>query len=105
MVLMRSSAANRQYISKLEALAVYSQSSGGSVPLRQVVDIEVVWEPETILRRDRLKTITIGAKIDASITASEAFAQLEPWLDQEKSAWPAFYWIYDLAWYYFFGRR
>ncbi len=87
-ILMRSSAADRQDISKLEALAVYSQSSGGSVPLRQVADIEIVWEPATILRRDRLKTVTIGAQIDASITANEAFAQLGPWLDKEKSAWP-----------------
>jgi len=47
-ILMRSIAADRQDIGKLEALAVYSQSSGGSVPLKQVADIEVVWEPANI---------------------------------------------------------
>lgn len=87
-VLMRSSAADRQDIGKLEVLAVYSQASGTAVPLKQVADIEVVWESATILRRDRLKTITIGAQIDNTITASEAFAELRPWLEEQKSRWP-----------------
>jgi multidrug efflux pump subunit AcrB len=87
-LLMRSSAADRQDIGKLEALAVYSQATGTSVPLKQVADIVVVWEPATILRRDRLKTVTIGAQIGSSITASEAFAELKPWLEQQKTNWP-----------------
>lgn len=87
-VMMRSSAADRQDIGKLEALAVYSQASGTAVPLKQVADIEVLWESATILRRDRLKTVTIGAQIDNSITASEAFTQLKPWLEEQKVNWP-----------------
>jgi multidrug efflux pump subunit AcrB len=87
-VMIRSSAADRQDIGKLEALAVYSQATGTAVPLKQVADIEVVWEPATILRRDRLKSVAIGAQIDNSITASEAFAQLKPWLEEQKINWP-----------------
>jgi multidrug efflux pump len=87
-VIMRSNAADRQDIGKLEALAVYSQASGTAVPLKQVADIEVVWESATILRRDRLKMVTIGAQIDNSITASEAFTQLKPWLEEQKLNWP-----------------
>jgi len=87
-VMMRSSAADHQDIGKLEALAVYSQASGTSVPLKQVADIEVTWEAATILRRDRLKMVTIGAQIDNSITASEAFTQLKPWLEEQKLSWP-----------------
>lgn len=87
-VLMRSSAADRQDIGKLEALAVYSQASGTSVPLKQVADIEIVWEAATIFRRDRLKTITIGAQLDGTTTASEALAELEPWLIEDKNNWP-----------------
>ena len=95
-VMMRSTAADRQDIGKLEALAVYSQASGFSVPLRQVADIEVVWEAANILRRDRFKTVTIGAQIDSSITASEAFAKLTPWLDEQKHNWP-FGYDYELG--------
>jgi len=90
-VMMRSSAADHQDIAKLEVLAVYSQASGSSVPLKQVADIEVTWESATILRRDRLKMVTIGAQIDNSITASDAFAQLKPWLEEQKLNWPLGY--------------
>lgn len=95
-VMMRSTAADRQDIGKLEALAVYSQTSGISVPLRQVADIEVVWEAANIIRRDRYKTVTIGAQLDKSTTAAEALTQLAPWLEQQKQSWP-FGYDYELG--------
>lgn len=88
-VIMRSQGAEQQDINKLESLAVYSQASGSSVPLKQVADVEVVWQAASILRRDRLKTITIGAQVDASITATDAFNQIIPWLEQQN--WPLGY--------------
>ncbi|MFT5521488.1 MAG: multidrug efflux pump, partial [Enterobacterales bacterium] len=87
-IIMRSVVADRQDISKIDALAVYSQSTGSSVPLKQVADVEVVWESANIIRRDRSKTVTIGAQIKSTITASEAFAILKPWLDEQKLQWP-----------------
>lgn len=90
-IMMRSSDADRKDIGKIEALAVYSQSSGFSVPLRQVADIDVVWESANIRRRDRYKTVTVGAQIDDSITASEAMQSLAPWLEEQKKNWPLGY--------------
>lgn len=87
-IILRSTAADRQDIGKLEALAVYAQATGSSVPLSQVAEIRPVWEPANILRRDRMKTVTVGAQIDDSITASEAFTMLEPWLEQQSTSWP-----------------
>jgi multidrug efflux pump len=87
-VILRSVENDRKDLSKLESLSVYSQASGVSVPLKQVADIKVVWEPALILRRDRAKTVTIGAQIDSSITASEAFVELRKWLDKENKDWP-----------------
>ncbi len=87
-VIMRTVANDRKDLGKLESLSVYSQANGTSVPLKQVADIKVVWEPALILRRDRAKTITIGAQIDPSITASDAFKELKIWLDKEKADWP-----------------
>lgn len=95
-IMMRSAAADRQDIGKLEALAVYSQSSGFSVPLRQVADVEIVWEAANILRRDRYKNVTIGAQIDDTITASQAFNELTPWLEEQKKTWP-FGYSYELG--------
>ncbi|MBV1909826.1 MAG: efflux RND transporter permease subunit [Kangiellaceae bacterium] len=87
-VIMRTVENDRKNIRKLESLSVYSQANGISVPLKQVADINVVWEPALILRRDRAKTVTIGSQIDSSITASEAFSELKIWLDNEKQTWP-----------------
>ncbi|PKG80676.1 AcrB/AcrD/AcrF family protein [Colwellia sp. 75C3] len=95
-ITMRTQAGDRQDIGKLQALAVYSQSSGSSVPLTQVADIKVVWESAKILRRDRLKTITIGGQIDNTITANEAFKQLIPWLEEQQKVWPITY-TYELG--------
>ena len=88
-VMLRSVAADRQDIGKLEALSVYVQSTGESVPLRQVAKIEVVWESAKILRRDRFKTVTVGAQLVGDTTASEAMAKLQPWLDSESAKWNA----------------
>jgi multidrug efflux pump len=90
-ITLRTDAADRQDLAKLEALAVYSQATGVSVSLNQVADIEVVWEPANILRRDRFKTVTIGAQISEDVTASDAFKQLEPWLNEIKGDWPLGY--------------
>lgn len=87
-VIMRTIENDRKNLSKLESLSVYSQASGVSVPLKQVADINVVWEPAVILRRDRARTVTVGAQIDSTTTASEAFFELRKWLDREKKNWP-----------------
>ncbi|TNC79360.1 MAG: AcrB/AcrD/AcrF family protein [Oleiphilus sp.] len=86
-VVLRSVAADRQDLGKLEALSVYVQSTGESIPLRQVADIEVVWENAKILRRDRFKTVTVGAQLVGDVTAREAVAKLTPWLDEQAAKW------------------
>ena len=95
-ILMRTVEKDRKDLSKLESLSVYSQASGTSVPLKQVADLKVVWEPALILRRDRQKTITVGAQHDNTTTASIAFEELKLWLDKEQQNWPVGY-------YYQFG--
>ena len=90
-ITLRTQADDRQDIGKLQALAVYSQATGSSVPLTQVADIKVVWQSAKILRRDRLKTITIGGQIDNTITANQAFNELLPWLETQQKNWPLTY--------------
>lgn len=81
-VMLRSNAATQTNISKLEALSVYAQASGKSVPLRQVADVHVVWDEAKILRRDGIKAVTIGAQLLGDITASAKFQELIPWLEK-----------------------
>jgi len=94
-VILRTEAADRQDLGKIESLTVFSQATGNAVPLVQVADINVTWEPAKILRRDRLKTVAVGAQLDGSITAAQGFDQLSPWLEQSSKNWPiGFYFEY-----------
>jgi multidrug efflux pump len=94
-VILRTEVADRQDLGKIESLTVFSQATGNSVPLLQVADINVVWEPAKILRRDRLKTVAVGAQLIGDYTASQGFAELTPWLEENSKSWPlGFYFEY-----------
>ena len=85
---LRSSAASRTDLTKLESLNVYAQASGQSVPLSQVADVEVVWQPSKVLRRNRLRTVTVSSDLEPGVTATEVVAAVRPWLTAESDAWP-----------------
>jgi multidrug efflux pump len=87
-LVFRSVEADRQDIRKLQSLTIYSQAKGTAIPLTQVADIDIVWEPAKILRRDRLKAITVSAQIRPGFTADEGFTALIPWLEQTSANWP-----------------
>lgn len=80
-VVLRSQASTQQDIGKIEALSVYVQSTGKSVPLTQVATIEMVWDLSKVIRRDGVRTISVGAQPHAGFTAAQKFAQLQPWLE------------------------
>ncbi len=84
---LRSVEADRQDLGKLESLNVYSQATGRAVPLKQVADVEMVWEPSKILRRDRLPTVNVSCQIDESVTASDVFTAIAPWLEAQAPSW------------------
>ena len=86
-VTLRSVAADRSDLGKLEGLNVFSQATGRSVPLEQVADIEVAWEPANIRRRNRLETVTVQSDLEPGVTAVEIINQLTPWLDEQQSRW------------------
>ncbi len=77
--------------SQIGSLNVFSQATGRSVPLTQVADAELAWQPSNIRRRDRLKTVTVASELDPGVTASEVVAALAPWLEAESAGWPPGY--------------
>ena len=89
-VVLRSVAADRKDIGKLESLNVYSQSTGRSVPLSQVAALDVQWQPSKIFRRDGLKSVTVYSGVEDTVTAAEINAQLIPWLEEQQRtpSWP-----------------
>ncbi len=61
------------------------------MPLSQVADVEVVWQPSQVLRRNRLKTVTVSSELEPGVTATQVVAQLRPWLAAEADGWPLGY--------------
>ncbi len=70
---------------------VFAQSTGRSVPVGQVADIELAWQPAKILRRDRLKTVTVEADLAPGFTANQVNRQIVPWLEELSAGWPLGY--------------
>ena len=90
-VTLRSVAAERHDIDKIETLNVYSQATGAAVPLKQVADVEIAWEPAQIKRRNRLRTVAVECGVEPGVTAAEVTAELEPWLAELSRDWPPGY--------------
>ncbi|MEM7083180.1 MAG: efflux RND transporter permease subunit [Pseudomonadota bacterium] len=86
-VTLRTVAGDRNDISKLDGLSVYSTSSGRPVPLKQVADIELTFEPGIIERRDRERTLTLKAQLVDGVTASQINQSLVPWLATAREQW------------------
>ena len=87
-ITLRSVAADRQDIGKLESLNVYSQATGRSVPLKQIADVEVAWDASKILRRGRLRTVTVMCDVDPGIAPAAITGELIPWVENKTADWP-----------------
>ncbi len=87
-VTLRTTAAYRQDVSKLEGLTVFSQGTGQNVPLKQVADAVLDFEPGIIQRRDRERTLSLNVQLFPSATAADVVSELRPWLEDVKDGWP-----------------
>jgi multidrug efflux pump len=86
-VTMRSEGVERQDIGKLETVNVYAQMTGRSVPLKQVADLEIQWQPSKILRRSRLKTVTVQSEVNPGTLPIAISRELDKWLEEESRSW------------------
>jgi len=87
-VTLRTVAADRQDLSKLDGLTVYSQGTGLHVPLKQVADVELTFEPGVVERRDRERTMSLNVQLVSGVTATDVVEVLRPWLEQAEAGWP-----------------
>ncbi|MCP4600653.1 MAG: efflux RND transporter permease subunit [Proteobacteria bacterium] len=86
-VQLRSVIADRKDLGKLESLNIYSQATGKSVPLKQVADLDLVWEPSQILRRYRYRTVTVRSELHPGANAAQIASELGPWLEEKSKNW------------------
>ena len=91
-VMLRSEVGERDDIGKLESINVYAQS-GQNVPLRQVADVVLAFEPSKVLRRDRAKTLSVLSDLDpgSDATAFSIVTAIGPWLAEQQQNWPLGY--------------
>lgn len=90
-ITLRSAAAERMDIGKLESLNVFVQSTGQSVPLKQVADIRLEWQPAKILRKERFRSVTVSSEVFPHITADEVNRNIVPWLKKQSENWEVGY--------------
>jgi len=95
-IIIRNAQSELDNIGKLESLNIYAQQTGKNVPLKQVADIEVVWQASKILRRDLNKTISVTSDLKAGYTAAAITSQLSPWLRSYNKDWTTDY-TYNLG--------
>jgi multidrug efflux pump subunit AcrB len=88
-ILLRSErGANDQIdFSLLGNIGVYSQATGQNVPLSQVAEMRLEWQASKILRRDRLKTVTVESYLEPGFNAMDVSLEMKAWLEQQ-TAWP-----------------
>ncbi len=93
-IVLRTTKNYREDLGRIKSVNVYSQRTGVSVPLAQVADIIPEWQYAEIIRRDRLKTITVQAEISENANAIAVSSQLKKWLiKKDLKNWPmGYYW-------------
>lgn len=84
---LRATKQYRNNFDKLESLNVYVQATGQSVPLKQVATIVPEFQPGKIMRRNKIKTITIQTEVLPGTTPHEVVSQIVPWLEKESKNW------------------
>ena len=88
-IVLRSNHYLSSDLSMLESTLVFVPQTGKSVPLTQVADIDILWKPPKIIRRDGLHTITINADLLDGVTSFDVKKQLDSFL--AKMDWPLGY--------------
>lgn len=92
-ITMRTVASDRQDLRKLENLSIYAQQSGRTVPLKQVADLVLAWQPSKIIRRNRFKTVSVTAGLETGFTAKQIITEILPWLKAQKKTWELGYYF------------
>jgi len=86
-IVLRADVSDREDISKLDGLSIYSQASDKIVPLRQVADVKLTFEPGVIEHRDRVRTLSLKVQLRAESNAAKVTSELSPLLTNLSARW------------------
>ncbi len=87
-ILLRADIRDREDISKLDGLSVFSSSSNKVVPLSQVADVQLAFQPGVIERRDQIRTLSLKTQLKPGAIAAEVTNELVPQMMRASESWP-----------------
>ncbi|MBT8218921.1 MAG: efflux RND transporter permease subunit [Bacteroidia bacterium] len=86
-IIMRNQGSENLDARDLDGINIIAQTSGRSVPLVQVADVETDWQYPKILRRNLYRNMNVNCDAEDGYTASELTAEIIPWLNEESKTW------------------
>jgi multidrug efflux pump len=87
-IMLRAESDVDNEIEKMFNMNVYSLQSGNSVPLAQVADISLAWQPSKIRRQDRLRVVKVSSALAPGGDPFIISAEIDAWLQDEAKHWP-----------------
>lgn len=90
-IIMRNQGSQSIDVRQLDGVNLIAQSTGQSVPLVQVAEIDPVWQYPKILRRNLFRNMVVSCDTKDGFTATDLTNELLPWLDEEVKNWPQSY--------------
>ena len=88
-VMFRTVREKREDLSNLSGIFV--NGANGKVPLGSVAKLVPTWKPAVIARRDQIRTVTVGARVEEGLLANSVADRIRPALDRMLAALPAGY--------------
>lgn len=86
-IVFRTESDFRNSLDRLDTTMIYSNDGRTSIPLKQIADIEVSFEPGFIYRWDREYTIIAQSDVARGHTANEINRIMIPWLNEKMVEW------------------
>jgi multidrug efflux pump subunit AcrB/outer membrane protein TolC len=77
-IVLRLDETHRESFEHVGSTYLISSVSGARVPLREIASLEPVWQPGRIVRRNGVRTLTVGAHAQDGWLASEVVNALQP---------------------------
>ena len=90
-VMLRTLREKRRDLNDLSGIFVSGAS--GKVPLESIAKVVPTWNPAVIARRNNLRTVTVGSRVEEGVLANSVGAQIKPRLEQLIGALPAGYFL------------
>jgi multidrug efflux pump subunit AcrB len=82
-IILQLEGARRESFDDLRDLYLASPITGARVPLREVAHLEPTWRPSQIVRRNGIRTLTVGSYTEAGLLPSELLSRVRPRVEAE----------------------